>query len=56
VLGGLPANQREAVLLAFGLGLSTSEVAKVSRVPVGTAKSRLRLGLTKARSSLGVAA
>lgn len=52
----LPEDQRETLLLAFGLGLSTREVAEVVQVPHGTAKSRMRLGLIKARSALGVAA
>ena len=55
-LAHLPEDQRETLLLAFGLGLSTREVAEVVRVPHGTAKSRMRLGLRKARTALGVAA
>jgi len=52
----LPAPQRDAVLLAFGRGLSAAEIARASGVPLGTAKSRLRLGLEKARESLTEAA
>ena len=52
----LPPRQREAVLLAFGKGLSAAEIAEASGVPLGTAKSRLRLGLQKARESLSTAA
>lgn len=52
----LPPDQREALLLAYGLGLSTREVAEVVRVPAGTAKSRVRLGLSKARVALADAA
>ena len=52
----LPRDQREALLLAFWGGLSTREVAEVVRVPAGTAKSRVRLGLNKARSALAQAA
>ena len=55
-LGELPDQQREALLMAYGLGLSTSELAQAARVPLGTAKSRLRLGLSKARASLENAA
>ena len=48
----LPADQREAVLLAFGGGLTASEIAQAARVPLGTAKSRVRLGLQKTRAAL----
>jgi RNA polymerase sigma-70 factor, ECF subfamily len=49
VLDRLPAPQREAVLLAFGGGLTMSEIAAAVGVPLGTAKSRVRLGLLKLR-------
>ncbi len=52
----LPEAQREAVLLAFGRGLSAAELSDASGVPLGTAKSRLRLGLQKARENLAPAA
>jgi RNA polymerase sigma-70 factor (ECF subfamily) len=48
----LPDRQREAVLLAFGRGLTAHEIARVTDIPLGTAKSRIRLGLEKARESL----
>ena len=48
----LPASQREAILLAYGTGLSTPEVATVTGAPLGTAKSRVRLGLAGARKFL----
>ena len=51
----LPADQREALLLAYGRGLTANEISEAARVPLGTAKSRLRLGLEKARSALEVA-
>lgn len=51
----LPADQREALLLAFGRGLTAREISEAAQVPLGTAKSRLRLGLQKARSALEVA-
>lgn len=49
VLDRLPPSQREVLLLAFGGGLTMSEVAAAVGVPLGTAKSRVRLGLAKLR-------
>lgn len=48
----LPTDQREAVLLAYGRGLTAQEIARAVEVPLGTAKSRVRLGLQKARMTL----
>lgn len=55
-LAQLPGDQREAVLLAFGKELTAREIALASGVPLGTAKSRVRLGLQKARTELARAA
>lgn len=54
-LDTLPSDQREAVLLAFGRGLTAREIASAAHVPLGTAKSRVRLGLQKARAELAPA-
>jgi RNA polymerase sigma-70 factor (ECF subfamily) len=43
----LPKLQREAVGLAFWAGLPAREIAERTGVPLGTARSRLRLGLEK---------
>jgi RNA polymerase sigma-70 factor (ECF subfamily) len=51
-IDALPKPQREAILLAYGNGLSTPEVASVTGAPLGTAKSRVRLGLLAARRTL----
>lgn len=45
----LPAPQREAVVLAYWGGLTADQIAESAGVPLGTAKSRIRLGLAKLR-------
>jgi RNA polymerase sigma-70 factor (ECF subfamily) len=52
LLAGLPDAQREAVVLAYWAGMTADEIARRSSVPLGTAKSRLRLALTKLRAEL----
>jgi RNA polymerase sigma-70 factor (ECF subfamily) len=51
-LGSLPEAQREAVVLAYWGGLTADEIAQRSGVPLGTAKSRVRLGLQRMRGAL----
>src|SRR3954452_817325 len=52
-LRGLPAVQREAVVLAYWGGLTAGQIARRSNVPLGTAKSRIRLGLARLRLGIG---
>jgi RNA polymerase sigma-70 factor, ECF subfamily len=49
----LPEAQREALVLAYWGGLTADEIAHRSAVPLGTAKSRIRLGLSKLRDECG---
>jgi RNA polymerase sigma factor (sigma-70 family) len=48
----LPEEQRETIALAFLGGYSNSEVAEQLGIPLGTAKSRIRLGMQKMRTTL----
>lgn len=48
----LPVAQSAPISLCFLGGLSHTEVASVSGVPLGTVKSRVRLGLARLRASL----
>ena len=43
-LSQLPETQREALVLAYWGGLTAAQIAQRANVPLGTAKSRLRLG------------
>src|SRR4051794_27443712 len=51
----LPAAQREALVLAYWGGLTADQIARRVDVPLGTAKSRIRLGLTRLRDEFAVA-
>jgi len=48
----LPAEQRLVLEQVYFLGLTQTEVAATNGVPLGTVKSRLRLGLEKLRASV----
>lgn len=51
-LAVLPDAQREALVLAYWGGLTADEIARRSGVPLGTAKSRIRLGLARLRDTV----
>jgi RNA polymerase sigma-70 factor (ECF subfamily) len=54
-LGKLPKAQREAIVLAYWGGLTADQIARRAHVPLGTAKSRIRLGLARLREEFPVA-
>lgn len=52
-LRSVPVEQRRAVVRAAFYGQSASEIALAEGIALGTAKSRVRLGLAKVREQLG---
>lgn len=51
-LDRLPHEQRQAIALAYFGGLTQSEIASSLNTPLGTVKTRMRLGLRKMRDLL----
>ena len=51
-MASLPTEQRQVVEMAYFGGYSHSEIAEMSRVPLGTVKGRMRLALEKMGSYL----
>ena len=49
----LSSGERQLIELAFFAGFSHSQIAKKTELPLGTIKSRLRLGLEKLAKALG---
>lgn len=49
-LRGLPEHQREVMILRYYNDLSLGEIAETLRIPVGTVKSRLSLGLNRLKT------
>jgi RNA polymerase sigma-70 factor (ECF subfamily) len=52
-LGTIAPAQREAIELAYFSGLTQPEIARRTGAPLGTVKSRVRLGLLALRSAMG---
>jgi RNA polymerase sigma-70 factor (ECF subfamily) len=48
----VPEEQRAAIEMAYFEGLTHVEIAERTNVPLGTVKSRLRIGLEKMRTAL----
>jgi RNA polymerase sigma-70 factor, ECF subfamily len=51
-LAMLPAEQREPIELGFFGGITHDEISRRSGIPLGTVKTRIRMGLKKLRSTL----
>jgi RNA polymerase sigma-70 factor (ECF subfamily) len=49
LIGQLPIEQAQAIECAFFRGMTHSELAQALQLPLGTVKTRLRLGLMKLR-------
>ena len=52
-LGELPPDQRRVIELAYFGGFTHTQIAEMLKLPAGTVKGRMRLGLTKMRVALG---
>ena len=48
----LPVEQRQALVLAYFKGFTHTEIAKALKEPLGTIKTRIRLGMQKLRQML----
>ena len=53
-LTALPEEQRRALLLAAFYGRTAREISELERVPLGTAKTRIRTAMSKLRAALEV--
>ena len=48
----LPEEQRQVLVLGYFRGFTQAEISKGLNVPLGTVKTRMRLGIQKLRQSL----
>ena len=51
-LADLPTDQRRALVLAAVYGKTAAEISEDESIPLGTAKTRIRAGLSKLRAAL----
>ena len=51
-LAGLSTEQRRAVVLAYFYGMTAAEISEAEAIPLGTAKTRIRAGLTRLRETM----
>jgi RNA polymerase sigma-70 factor, ECF subfamily len=51
-LDGLPREQRESIGLAFYRGYTHEQIARIQGVPLGTVKTRIRLGIRRVREMM----
>ncbi len=51
---GLSDDQRQVIEMAYFSGLTHREISEETGVPIGTVKSRLRLGMVKLRTAFGI--
>ena len=49
----LPQDQRDVIFLSFMEGLAHAEISERLGLPLGTVKSRIRLGFQRLRKELG---
>ena len=54
-LAALPGDQHEVLRLAYYGGFTHHEISQMLQLPLGTVKSRMRLGLERLRRGLGAA-